>query len=51
MKTQNIKLFKDMLDIDKIEFNDIINNDYQLIYKCIVLNKILSQEKEHKNKL
>ena len=46
MKSQNRKLFKEMLDNNKLEFKEIINNDYQLIYKCIVLNKILYPEKE-----
>lgn len=44
--TQNNKLFEEMLDSNNLEFQEIINNDYQLIYKCIVLNKILYQDKE-----
>lgn len=44
--SQNLKLFEEMLDNNKLEFKEIINSDYQLIYKCIVLNKILYPEKE-----
>ena len=51
MKSQNRKLFKEMLDNNKLEFKEIINNDYQLIYKCIVLNKILYPEKEKSDNL
>ena len=40
-----------MLDNNKLEFKEIINSDYQLIYKCIVLNKILYQEKEKSDNL
>jgi len=46
IKSQNRKLFKEMLDNNKLNFKEIINNDYQLIYKCIVLDKILYQEKK-----
>ena len=44
--SQNLKLLKEMLPNNKLEFNEIINNDYKLIYKCIVLNKILYQRKD-----
>ena len=44
--SQNLKLFEEMLDNNKLEFKEIINNDYQLIYKCIALNRILYQEKD-----
>ena len=44
--SQNLKLLKEMLPNNKLEFKEIINNDYKLIYKCIVLNKILYQRKD-----
>ena len=49
--SQNLKLFEEMLDNNKLEFKEIINSDYQLIYKCIVLNKILYQEKKKSDNL
>lgn len=47
MNSQNFKLLKEMLPNKKFEFTEIINNDYKLIYKCIVLNKILNQGKNN----
>jgi asparagine synthase (glutamine-hydrolysing) len=44
--SQNLKLLKEMLPSNKLEFKEIINNDYKLIYKCIVLDKILYQRKD-----
>ena len=35
-----------MLGIKKIEFKEIIKNDYKLIYKFIVLNKVLFHNKD-----
>ena len=46
MKSYNLEIIKEMLDSKKLEFKEIINNDYKLIYKCIVLNKILFQGKD-----
>ena len=43
MNMQNINLFKDMLDIRKLEYDYIVKNDYKLIYKCIVLNEVLTK--------
>ena len=44
--SQNLKLLKEILPNNKQEFKEIINNDYKLIYKCIVLNKVLYQRKD-----
>tara|TARA_B110000305_G_scaffold14478_1_gene13556 strand:+ start:1151 stop:2896 length:1746 start_codon:yes stop_codon:yes gene_type:complete len=46
INSQNLKLLKEMLPNKKLEFKEIFNNDFQLIYKCIVLNKILHQKKD-----
>jgi hypothetical protein len=46
MSSQNLKLLKEMLPNTKLEFKEIINTDYKLIYKSIVLNKILNQVKD-----
>jgi len=46
MDSQNLKLLKEMLPNTKLEFEEIINTDYKLIYKSIVLNKILNQVKD-----
>ena len=43
---QDLKLFREMLGIKKIEFKEIIKNDYKLIYKFIVLNKVLFHNKD-----
>ena len=43
---QDLKLFKEMLFTKKLTFNEIIKSDYMLIYKCIVLDKILHQNNE-----
>ncbi len=51
MKSYNLEIIKEMLDNKKMEFKEIINNDYKLIYKCIVLNKILFQGKNKTNSL
>ena len=40
---QDLKLFREMLYIKELTFDEIIKSDYKLIYKCIVLNKILHQ--------
>ena len=48
MKSKNLELIKEMLENKNLEFKEIINNDYKLIYKCIVLNKILDQKKNKK---
>ncbi len=46
MNSQNLEILKEMLLSKKLEFKEIINDDYKLIYKCIVLNKILYQRKD-----
>ncbi len=46
MNSQNFKLLREMLPSKKLEFKEIINSDYKLIYKIIVLNKILNQKKD-----
>jgi len=51
MKSYNLEIIKEMLDSKKLEFKEIINNDYKLIYKCIVLNKILFQGKDKTDSL
>ena len=43
---QDLKLFKEMLCTKELTFNEIIKSDYMLIYKCIVLDKILHQNNE-----
>ena len=42
---ENIKFFEKMLQVEKLEFDKIIKKDFNLIYKCIVLDKVLNQKK------
>ena len=44
MNIRNFKLFDELLNNSKLEFKDIIKDDYKLIYKCIVIDKILNQK-------
>ncbi len=39
---EHLKLFEEMLSIKKISFKEIIKDDFNLIYKCIVLDKVLN---------
>ena len=45
IESKNSELIKKMLKNKNLEFKEVINNDYKLIYKCIALNKILRQIK------
>ena len=42
---ENTKLFQEILNFNKESFNEVIKNDYNLIYKCITLDKVLKQKK------
>ena len=41
---KNFELFEELLNNNGLEFKDIIKDDYKLIYKCIVVDKILNQK-------
>ena len=41
---ENTKLFQEILNFNKESFNEVIKNDYNLIYKCITLDKVLKQK-------
>ena len=44
MNIQNSELFDQLLNDNRIDFKDIIKDDYKLIYKCIVVDKILNRK-------
>ena len=46
MNMKNFKLFKDMLKDNDLDFHEILKKDTKLIFKCIVLDKFISQNKE-----
>lgn len=48
MKLKNFRFFQDMLKDKKIDFKKILKNDSKLIFKCIVLDKLISQNKNNK---
>ena len=41
---QSFKLFKKMLNIYEPKFEQILKNDHKLIFKCIVLHKVITQK-------
>ena len=45
---KNFRLFKDMLNDKELDFEKILKNDTKLIFKCIVLDKFISQKKPNK---
>ena len=45
-KINDLDLYKDMLSIREFTFSEIIKRDYKLIYKCLVLNKILNHNSD-----
>ena len=51
MNMKNLRLFKDILNDKKLDFHEILKNDTKLIFKCIVMDKFITQDKDNKNKV
>lgn len=49
LKSKKSKLIQEMLQIENQNFQEIVKSDYKLIYKSIVLNKILNGRQDDKN--
>jgi asparagine synthase (glutamine-hydrolysing) len=48
-KLKNFELFNEIIDFKEMNFKEIIKKDYKLIYKCIVLDKVLKKSNHNLN--